>query len=193
MDGPNLTTELRNKAEATAARILESARLEVEQLQMEAERQIQSTRTASLREEEERCRATARSAIAVERHASMRAVLLARAGLVDRVLELATSLLPGVSRTEAYRSTIAQQLEDSMRFVGDGGAVILCSPELVPAMRAASKAYDSTTVEPNAEAQSGFVVVSADGSVTIDKRLDTQLQRMRPTLAIEIHGRLEKL
>jgi vacuolar-type H+-ATPase subunit E/Vma4 len=79
-----------------------------------------------------------------------------------------------------------------MQFVGDSGAVVLCSPELVPAMRDASNRYDLTTVEPDAETQNGFVVVSADGSVMVDKRLDSQLQRMRSTLAIEIHDRLEK-
>jgi len=193
MDGPDLTTELRKKAEATAARILESARLEAEQLRTETERQIQSKRAASLREEEERYRVTARSAIAAERHASMRVVLLAKTRLVDRVLELATSLLPEACSTEAYRSSIAAQLVDSMRFVGDEGAHVLCSPELVPALREAAKAHPSVTVEPDAETESGFVVVSADGSVTVDKRLDAQLRRMIPTLAIEIHDRVEKL
>lgn len=192
MEQPDLTTELRKNAEATATGILESARLDAERLQAEAERQVQSRRAASLRQEEEMCRAAARSAIAAERHTAMRAVLLTRARLVDRVLELATSLLPAASRTARYRSTIPQQLENSMPFVGDSGAVVLCSPELVPVMRDASNGYDSTTVEPDAEMQNGFVVVSADGSVTVDKRLDSQLQRMRPTLAIEIHDRLEK-
>ncbi|MDH3201500.1 MAG: V-type ATP synthase subunit E family protein [Myxococcales bacterium] len=193
MDGPDLTTELRKNAEATAARILESARLEAEQFRTETERQIQRKRAASLREEEERYRLKARSAIAAERHASMRTVLLARARLVDRVLELATSLLPDACRTETYRSSIAQQLDDSMRFIGDEGAHVLCSLELVPTLREAAKAYASVTVEPDAETQSGFVVVSAGGSVTVDKRLGTQLQRMIPALAIEIHDRVEKL
>lgn len=190
MDGPDLTTTLRKSAEATAARILESARLDAEEVRADAARRIQRERAESMREEEEICRAAARSAIAAERHAAMRAVLLGRARLVDRVLELAAALLPAASRTEAYRSTIGEQLEGSMRFVADKGAVIRCSPELVPAMRAASKAHDSVTVQPDAETLDGFVVVTDDGSVTIDQRLSTQLRRMRPTLAIEIHDRL---
>lgn len=193
MDGPDLTTELRKNAEAAATRILESARVQAEQLRTKTERQIQSRRAASLQKEEAIYRLAARSAIAAERHSSMRAVLLTKARLVDRVLELATSLLPDACTTETYRSTVAQHLEDSMRFVGNQGARVLCSPELVPTLREAAKAHGSVTVEPDAETQNGFVVVSANGSVTIDKRLDTQLRRMKPTLAIEIHDRVEKL
>jgi vacuolar-type H+-ATPase subunit E/Vma4 len=192
MDRPDLTTALRKNAEATAARILESARLAAEQVRTESEREIDSKRAASLRQEEEKYRLAARSAIAAERHASMRALLLARVQLVDRVLELATSLLPGACATETYRSTIAAQLEDSMLFVDNQGARLLSSPELTPTLREAAKAYASVLVEPDAETQNGFVVVSADGSVTVDKRLDTQLRRMRPTLAIEIHERAEE-
>ncbi len=193
MDGPDLTTELRKNAEATAARILNSARLEAEQLRAEAEREIQSRRAASLQLEEDKYRLAARSVVATERHASMQAVLMARAQLVDRVLELATSLLPDACTTETYRSTIAQQLADSMLFVGHEGTRILCAPELVSTVREAARAYASVTVEPDTETRAGFIVVSADGSVTVDKRLDTQLRRMRPTLAIEIHNRVEEL
>jgi vacuolar-type H+-ATPase subunit E/Vma4 len=193
MDGPDLTTALRETAETAAARILESARLEAEQLRAEAERQIQSRRAASLKIEEEKYRLEARSAIAAERHASMQEVLMARAELVDRVLELASSLLPDACTTEAYRSTIVQQLADSMLFVGHEGARILCAPELASALREAGRTYASVTVEPDAETRAGFIVISADGAVTVDKRLDTQLRRMRPTLAIEIHDRVKEL
>lgn len=192
MDEPDLTSELRRNAEATAARIRESARLEADQLRLETERQIESRRAASLREEEDKYRLVARSAIAAERHASMRSVLRARAQLVERVLEMATSLLPNACKSETYRSTLAAQLGDSMRFIGDEGARILCSPELVPTLREAAKAFASATVEPDADTQNGFVVVNAKGSVVVDKRLDTQLRQMRPTMAIEIHDRVEE-
>ncbi len=193
MDGPDLTTELRKNAEATAARILNSARLEAEQLRAEAEREIQSRRAASLQLEEDKYRLAARSVVATERHASMQAVLMARAQLVDRVLELATSMLSDACKTEAYRSTIAHQLADSMLFVGHEGTRILCALELVSTVREAARAYASVTVETDTETRAGFIVVSADGSVTVDKRLDTQLRRMRPMLAIEIHNRVEEL
>lgn len=190
---PDLTTELRKKADATAAGILEAARLDAEQISAEAEQRVASRRAASLQEEEAACRVAARSVIAAERHEAMRGVLLARALLVDRVLELATSLLPAATRTEAYLSSLPRQLESSMPFIGDKGAIIRCSPEVVPLMRDASSSHESTTMEPSSEMQNGFVLVSADGSVTVDKRLDSQLRRMKPTLAIEIHRRLAEL
>ncbi len=192
MDESDLIIELRRNAEATAARIRESAQLEAEQLRLETERQIESRRAASLREEEEDYRLEARSEIAAERHASMRSVLQARAQLIERVLELAASMLPDACESETYRSTLAAQLGESMRFIDDEGARVLCSQELVPALREAAKAYASATVEPDADTRNGFVVVNANGSVAVDKQLDTELRRMRPTLAIEIHDRVQE-
>ncbi len=193
MDGPDLTTELRNRAEATAAAIRESARLEAKELKMQAERQIENRRFVSLREEEERYRAAARSRIAEERRAAMGSMLLAKTRIVDRVLEKATSLLPSASQTEAYRSTIGRQIAECLHFVTDGGAVVRCAPALVPILEETVRSYESVIVEPDAEIHSGFVVVSTDGSVAVDKRLDARLQRLKTALAIEIHDNLEKM
>jgi vacuolar-type H+-ATPase subunit E/Vma4 len=187
-----LDTELRHSAERTSESILGAARADAKRLGTESERVVEDTRREVLKDKEAEYGAEARVAIAAERHAAMRAVLLARTNLVDRVLERAQALLPDVARNEAYLATLSSELTDALQFVEAEGTVVRCSANLGPAVRDRMRDRPAVKVEPEADVGTGFVVVGAEGSVVVDGRLETRIDRLASVLAIEIHTRLQE-
>lgn len=187
-----LDTELRHSAERTSESILGTARADAKRLGAESERVVEDRRREVLKDKEAEYGAEARVAIAAERHAAMRAVLLARTHLVDRVLERAQALLPDVARNEAYLATLSSELADALQFVEAEGTVVRCSEDLGPAVRDRMRDRPAVKVEPEADVGTGFVVVGAEGSVVVDGRLETRIDRLASVLAIEIHTRLQE-
>jgi vacuolar-type H+-ATPase subunit E/Vma4 len=167
----DLDTELRRRAETTAASILGAARAEAERLASEAEMLVADRRRAVLRDKEAEYSSEARAAIASERHAAMRVVLLARTLVVDRVLERARALLPEAARRQIYLSGLSDELTKALQFVDSDGAVVRCSIELTSALRE---------------------MLRARPEVKVDARLDTRIDRLASALAIEIHAYLGK-
>ena len=187
-----LDTELRHSAERTSESVLGAARADAKRLGAESERVVEDRRREVLKDKEAEYGAEARVAIAAERHAAMRAVLLARTHLVDRVLERAQALLPDVARNEAYLATLSSELADALQFVEAEGTVVRCSEDLGPAVRDRMRERPAVKVEPEADVGTGFVVVGAEGSVVVDGRLETRIDRLASVLAIEIHTRLQE-
>jgi vacuolar-type H+-ATPase subunit E/Vma4 len=193
MTGPDLDTELRRSAEGTVESILGAARADAERLTAEADRLVEDRRKEVRKGQEAAYRAEARIAIAAERHSAMRAVLLARTRLVDRVLDRARALLPEAAQSEAYRSSLNGELTEALQFVDGDGAVVRCSLDLADSVRHALRSRPEVTVEPSADVGTGFIVVGAAQSVLVDGRLETRVDRLSSALAIEIHARLEEL
>ena len=192
MAASNLDTELRQSAETTAKSILGAGRADAERLGSEADRLIGDRRRQVLKDKEAEYGAEARVAIAAERHAAMRALLLARTRVVTQVLERARALLPEVARNEAYASTLRSELTEALQFVDGESAVVRCSTALAPAVREGLRDRPEVKVEPKADVGTGFVVIGAGGSVHVDGRLETRIDRLASVLAIEIHRRLEE-
>jgi vacuolar-type H+-ATPase subunit E/Vma4 len=192
MAASDLDTELRRSAERTAESILGEARADAERLASEADRLIGDRRSEVLKDKEAEYGAEARVAIAAERHAAMRAVLLARTRLVARVLERARALLPDAAQAEAYVSTLSKEVTEALQFVDSDGAVVRCSAGLERAIREGLRDRPEVKVETEAGVGTGFVVVAGGGSVLVDGRLETRVDRLASVLAIEIHTRLEE-
>ena len=192
MAGSDLDSELRRSARGTAESILSAARADAERIASEAERLIGDRRTEILKGKEAEYDGEARVAIAAERHAAMRAVLLAQTRVVDRVLEQARGLLPEATQGETYLSTLRDELAGALEFVEGKGAVVRCSSELAPAVREGLRDRPEVKVEPRADVGPGFVVVGAGGSVLVDGRLQKRVDRLTSVLAIAIHRRLEE-
>ena len=123
----------------------------------------------------------------------MRAVLLAKARVVDRVLQEARARLPEAARSGAYTSMLGRELRDALAFVGEQGAFVRCSEVLRPAMLEQARALPNVSVETEPTGDSGFRVVGEDQSVVVDSTLETRLDRLASTLAIEIHRRLGEI
>lgn len=191
MAGSDLDTELRRSAERTAESILSAARTDAQRLASEADRLIENRRREVMKGKEAEYGAEARIAIAAERHAAMGAVLLARTRLVDRVLDRSRALLPEAAQTEIYLSDLSRELTEALQFVDADGAVVRCSVDLEPAVREALRARPEVTVKPEADVGTGFIVVGGGASVLVDGRLETRIEHLASTLAIEIHARLQ--
>jgi vacuolar-type H+-ATPase subunit E/Vma4 len=193
MPGADLSTELRHRAEKTAESILSAARAEADGIVSDTERHIEERRTKVLSNKEEEYRSKARARIAAERDAAMRAMLLAKTHLVDRVLQAAKALLPEAARRTASARALQGELGEALAFVGGEGATVRCSEELASAIREAVRGRPGVTIESHPELGPGFIVVGTGRSVVVDRTLQTRLDRLAPTLAIEIHKRLEEL
>ena len=151
-----LDTELRHSAERTSESILGTARADAKRLGSESERVVEDRRRQVLKDKEAEYGAEARFAIAAERHAAMRAVLLARTRVVARVLERARALLPDATQSEAYLSTLSSELMEALQFVDGEGAVVRCSRDLEGAVRKGLR--DRPEVKIEADVGTGFVV-----------------------------------
>jgi len=193
MAGSDLDAELRRAANETAESILDAARGDSERVASQSERAIEGRRRDLMERKEAEYGADARRGIATERHAAMRAVLMARTKLVDRVLERARSLLPEAAVHERYLEALGAELAEAWKFVEGDDAVVRCSPALEPAVRKALSERPAVRVQPDQEMGTGFIVVGAGASVVVDGQLETRIDRLASTLAIEIHARLRDL
>jgi vacuolar-type H+-ATPase subunit E/Vma4 len=192
MPPSNLDEALRERAKNTADSILSAARADAERIAADAARVIEERRTAILDSREDAYRVEARAGIAAERHEAMRAVLLAKTRVVERVLQRARAMLPEVLGSDAYRAGLAEELERALRFVGDEGTTVRCSESLAPALRQALRANPQVEVQVAHDVGTGFVTIGKDARVRVDFTLEARIDRLAPTLAIEIHERLEE-
>lgn len=193
MAGSDLDSELRRAANETAESILNAARGDSERVASQSERAIEDRRRELMERKEAEHGAEARRAIAAERHAAMRAVLIARTQVVDRVLERARSLLPGAALDERYEDSLDAELTEALKFVDGDDAMVRCSPALEAAVRKALADRPRVRVEADKKMGTGFIVVGASESVLVDGQLDTRIDRLTSSLAIEIHARLREL
>ena len=188
----DLSTELRRRAEETSEAIAADAREEAARLIAEANELVEARRSKVLRSKEEAYRSKARADIAAARHEAMRAVLLAKTRIADRILEAAKARLEDAARSEPYLAALSNELEKALAFVGEDGAVVRCSRTVESSVRDVIGARANLRIERLTEGATGFVAIGADGSVRVDGTLETRLERMRAALSIEIHKLLEE-
>jgi vacuolar-type H+-ATPase subunit E/Vma4 len=193
MAGSDLDAELRRAANETAKSILDAARGDSQRVASQSERAVEGRRRELIARKEAEYGTEARRAIATERHAAMRAMLIARTQVVDRVLERARALLAGAAIDERYLRSLGAELTEALKFVDGDDAMVRCSPQLEPAVRKALSDRPRVRVEAVKEMGTGFIVVGASGTVLVDGQLETRIDRLASSLAIEIHARLREL
>lgn len=192
MSPSNLDAALRQRAEETADAIMRAARADADRILADAERTVEERRTEVLGGREHVYRSEARAGIAAERHEAMRAVLLAKTRVVERVLDRARGLLSESAASEAYRAGLEEELTRALDFVGNEKTIVHCLESLAPALRQALRSKPDANVEVADDVGTGFVAIGVDGRVRVDSTLETRLERLAPTLSIEIHDRLEE-
>jgi vacuolar-type H+-ATPase subunit E/Vma4 len=188
----NLDEALRARAQDSADAILSAARVDAERIAADAARVIEERRSAVLNSREDEYKAEARAGIAAERHEAMRAVLLAKTRVVERVLQRARALLRESAASEVYRAGLEDELTRALGFIGDEKALVRCSESLAPTLRQTLRSNPNVDVEVADDIGTGFVAIGSGGRVRVDSTLETRLDRLAPVLAIEIHERLEE-
>ena len=188
MPGSDLSSELRRRAEQSSERTLRRAEASVEQIERDADAAIEQRRSTVLANRESEYRAAARSEVASERQ---KAVLEARARLVQRVLERAKSLLSEAAVGPDYRQSLEREIRLTAEYLGSDGATVHCSPGLDGPIREALRGNASVSIEPTLEDAHGFVAIGGSGAIRVDGTLEARLRRLAPSLAIAINERLE--
>ncbi len=191
MSPSNLDSELRRRAEKAAQAILLKAEAEAARIAADVDETIENRRATVLHSREDRYRTEARTAIAIERREAMRSLLLAKTALVERVLQRAKADLPSVVQSPAYRATLPHDVDRALRFVEAEGPTLRCPSALEDAVKEAVGTRPEVSVEAQEGLGSGFVLVGQNGTVAVDCTLETRLERLAPTLAIEIHDRIQ--
>ena len=188
----DLGTELRRRAEETSEAIAAEARAGAARLIAEANDFVEARRSEVLGSKEDEYRSKARADIAAARHEAMRAVLLAKTRVADRILAAARGRLEDAARSERYLDNLPGELEEALAFVGEDGAIVRCSQAIETTVREALGGRMNVRIERLSDGTNGFIVIGAAGSVRVDGTLETRLERMRETLSIEIHKLLEE-
>jgi vacuolar-type H+-ATPase subunit E/Vma4 len=166
---------------------------EADRITSESDRAIAERRREVIGDKEATYLAEARVAVAAARHAAMRSVLLARTRLVERVLDRARTSLAEAARRQSYLSTLGREIAEALRFVDDSGVVVRCSSNLESAVRELLRDRPDLSIEVDEELGTGFTVIGDRGSVLVDGRLESRLERLSSSLAIEIHSRLGEI
>jgi vacuolar-type H+-ATPase subunit E/Vma4 len=190
MSDSDLSAALRRRAEEHAEAILAEADAAVRQIEEDSERAIAQRRSAVLSSRESEYEAAARSEVATERRRATRAVLEARAKLVDRVLRRAEALIPELTQESQYRQSLGAEVEQCIEFIGARGAIIQSSPALEEPIRAALRDAAGASLEPTMKDAHGFLATGEGGVVRIDGTLEARVRRLAPLLAIEITKQL---
>jgi vacuolar-type H+-ATPase subunit E/Vma4 len=124
------------------------------------------------------------------RRNARRAILEARARLLDRVFAAARGALPAAASGAAYRTSLAAALAAAITALGDAPAVVHAPAALIGDLERLRPSGGAVTVVADAETGSGFRVVAADGALEVDDTLESRLERLRPELARRVLARL---
>lgn len=181
----SLLARLEQDADAEAARILDDGRARAAAITAASDARIAQRRAATVQRRETAARAHHERALAHSRRAARARVLEARTALLDRLFERVRAELPVVAASSAYYDTLGTRLERLRGYTGGQPVTIQCMPSLVGAIRRLARTNGHLRIAPDRQIAAGFRVLSDDGRVEIDARLESTLERMRPRLALE--------
>ena len=181
----SLLARLERDADTEAARILEEGRARAAAITAASDARIAERRAATVQRREAAARAQHERALAHSRRAARARVLEARTALLDRLFEQVRAGLPAVAASSAYRAGLGARLDQLKAYTGGQSVTIQCMPSLAGALRRLVKTNGHLRIEPERQIAAGFRVLSVDGRMEIDARLESRLERLRPRLALE--------
>lgn len=185
-----LIETLEREAEARSESVLAQAREAAAGLVVDAERQLESRIEARIDAEVRQWRRDAAGRVARARRAAEERVLAARADLLGVVFERAAARLADIPGTPRYEAAAVQLLERALSFLPPTGMAVVCDPATARAVTPAAERAGAR-IEARPGAPPGLVARASDGSVTVDATLAALLERLRPTLAMEVAARVE--
>lgn len=180
-----LLATLERQSGAEIAQIRADGQARAAELTAASERRIAERRAATLGRRETEAHARHERELSRIRHAARARVLEARAALLERVFEQLRRALPSVATSSAYRAGLAARLRRLRAYSGETPVTIECMPALAAALRRLVKTNGDLRIRGDRHIAAGFRLVTTNGRVEIDARLDTLLERRRPRLALE--------
>lgn len=185
-----LLSALTQEADRAVEQILSSAREDAKRLRAEAETLVErrcadaiATREAELKASAEVERARARRATAVR-------VVQSRDACLDRVFNEAAGALEDALEGPDNVAAPAALAAEALAFFSGVPVVVRCRTSLVERVRAALHPPVEASVVPDDTLAPGVIVEAVDGSVIVDNTVGARLQRLRPSLSIELLQRI---
>jgi vacuolar-type H+-ATPase subunit E/Vma4 len=157
----------------------------------DSEREIEQRIEAQVEATAKRCRREASARISLARREAEERALAARENFLRKVFARAAERLGDLPDSPRYARTAPRLLERAVSFLPDGGAEVVCEPATARAI-AEVAARAGARIEARPDAAPGIVARSAAGSVSVDATLATLLDRLRPTLAMDVAARVEE-
>jgi vacuolar-type H+-ATPase subunit E/Vma4 len=186
-----LVTRLERDAEARVAEIDARARDDTAAIAAESERAAAQAREGALAaRRQERQRRLDRE-LAEARGAARARRLLAEHAVVARVLARARAMLDDPACDEAYRSSLRSAIARALAYF-EGDVVVRCAPALADDARRALVERAGARVDASSAHRAGFVMASADGSMSVDETLAARLGRTWAACAVVIVAEASK-
>jgi vacuolar-type H+-ATPase subunit E/Vma4 len=179
----DLIARLEKDADARVAEIEARAEEEARAIEAAGDARSRAVRDEALAERRRALRARLDRDLAEARQAAMRARLVARHALVERVLERAQRLATSADAERAYHAVAPRRLAAVLRFVAGRSAIVRCRPDVAAALSALDGA--SVEVVVDASAPLGLLVATRDRTFEVDDTIASQLERLRPAIAID--------
>ena len=179
-----LLDELTRRSEAEVAALRAAAGDEVAAVAAAATRRLAERRNTTLGAREQTLRDAAERTVAAAARDARRAVLEARARLLDRVFAAAAARLPVAGSSPAYLAGLSARLTEAIAYLGDQPGGLRCHPALVTAVRRFTGNRPDLTTTSDSVVGTGFLLESADGRLAIDGTLEGALARERADLAL---------
>ncbi|MGE0552166.1 MAG: V-type ATP synthase subunit E family protein [Gemmatimonadales bacterium] len=187
----DLLRHLEREAEERAAGILAEAEREARDAADRAALDRERRRRAALARLDAELASEIRRGLArVEREARRRA-LVARSGVVDRIIELAAMRLEELP-VARYRERLASLVAETLAYLEHTPTRLLCREDARQAVVALVDRTAGATIDPAPGAAAGLIGCSMDGRVTVDNTLVARLRRDKAELAIALTAKLDR-
>lgn len=180
------------EADREAAALLHRARAEADRIDDEARAARSKARSGVIDERRSEWLSEDEPALAAARRDATREVLTARERLLDRVFRTVAAEFVDILRDPTYQATLKGLIDEALPFAGNRPATVICTDINAASVQEAVAARGDVGVRTEANARGGIMVVTDDGTVSIDNTLEGRLQRMKPQLAIELVEQVER-
>jgi len=186
----DLLRHLEQRAEESAARIVAEAEREAEEIADRAAGDRDRRRRAALARLDAELASERRRALARVEREARRLVLVARAGVVERILGLAAARLEHLS-FDRYRERLPALVRETLAYLEDTPSTIHCPEEARPEIADLLGGVTEVSIDVAPNAAAGVLGRSADGKVTVDDTLVARLRRDQAELAIALAAELD--
>lgn len=185
-----LLSALTQEADRAVEQILASAREDAARLRAEAAALVErrcadaiAAREVELKSSAELERARAQRATAVR-------VMQSRDACLDRIFKAAANALEGALDAPDNAAAPAALATEALAFFSGVPVVVRCRTALVERVRAALQPSGEASVVPDDTLAPGVIVEAVDGTVIVDNTVGARLNRLRPSLSIELLHRI---
>lgn len=173
---------------AEAARIRAAAQADADALVREATLRGEALVTAARDAAEGELRTHVAESVFQARRESRREVLRARDAALERVREEAARTLAAAHGDATLPAVLPPLVRNAMTYLPDAPAVARCHPALAPMVRdvARETARRDFVVREDAGVAPGVVLEDAAGAVRVEETLPVRLDRLWPTLRMQL-------